>query len=208
MPDGLQAPLLKQLAVCYSATGCYVGCFVIYGVHMMHKINHLSFSVLGLLLVFGCGRSAPNTELSAAQPSVATTAVKFEGKGFENKPCTLEVDQKPDGSLKSLKFSEDFKVDYKMPAPGSGLYGVYYWPKTFDTAVNLVDSSLTVKRSLLGDADVLEGDGKPLFWDAGTLHHKFVFKPSLKAPKKVTYHSVNRVAGVVPFVVIDGECNF
>lgn len=175
---------------------------------MTQKINQLAFSMVGIFLVFACGRSAPNAELSAAQPDATTTLVKFEGKGYEGKPCILEVEQKLDGSLKSLKFSEDFKVDYKIPAPGSGLYGVYYWPKTFDTDVHLAESSLNVKRSLLGDADVLEGDGRPLFWDAGTLHHKFVFKPSLKAPKKVTYHSVNRVAGVVPFVVIDGECNF
>ena len=71
----------------------------------------------------------------------------------------------------------------------------------------MVGSSLTIKRSLLGDADVLEGDGKPLFWDVGPLHHKFVFKPSIKAPKTVTYHSVARVVGVVPYVVIEGECN-
>lgn len=175
---------------------------------MLQKINQLAFSMVGIFLVFSCGKSTPNAELSATQPDVTTTSVKLEGKGYEGKPCTLEVEQKLDGSLKSLKFSEDFKVDYKIPAPGSGLYGVYYWPKTFETGVHLAESSLNVKRSLLGDADVLEGDGKPLFWDAGTLHHKFVFKPSLKAPKKVTYHSVNRVAGVVPFVVIDGECNF
>jgi len=173
----------------------------------MNKIELLSLSIAGVTLAYACGRETPAYRIAAVAPSTETSTQKFEGKAYNGKPCSLELTQNSDGSLKSLKLTEEFKVDYKIPSPGSGLYGVYYWQETFDTAVNLADSSLKEKRSLLGDADVLEGDGKPLFWDVGPLHHKFVFKPSLKAPKKITYHSVARVAAVVPFVVIDGECN-
>jgi hypothetical protein len=173
----------------------------------MNKIMLLSLSFAGVTLAYACGRETPSAQVAAVAPITESSTQKLEGKAYNEKPCSLEVTQNPDGSLKNLKFTEEFKVDYKIPAPGSGLYGIYYWQETFDTAVNLADSSLKVKRSLLGDADVLEGDGKPLFWDVGPLHHKFVFKPSLKAPKKITYHSVARIAAVVPFVVIDGECN-
>lgn len=172
----------------------------------MKKFLLVSLTTTGLSLVLACGRQASHAELSTTDQSTDVSVKKHEGKGYEGQPCSLEIEENADGSLKRLKFAGDFKVDYKIPAPGSGLYGVYSWDNTFDTAVHVVDSSLRVKRSLLGDADVLEGDGKPLFWDTGKIHHKLVFKPSLKDPRKVTYHSVNRLVAVVPFVVIDHEC--
>lgn len=174
----------------------------------MNNFRYVGLSIAGTFLAFACGKETDNSSLSAADPAPSLVSTKLSGTGYNNKPCTLEVERNTDGSLKGLKFSQDFKVDYKIPAPGSGLYGVYYWPNTFDTSVNLADSSLSIERSLLRDADILEGDGQPLFWNVDKLHHKLVFKPSLTSPKKVTYHSVSRLAGVVPFVVIDGECNF
>ena len=170
-----------------------------------NKIKILA--TIATLLAFGCGTQSNNSVISASK-TIETPANKFNGIGFNGKPCSLEIDRTSDGKVLALRFKEEFKVDYKLPSPGSGLYGVYYWGATFDSNTNIASGHVDVKRSFLGDADVVEGDGKPLFWSVPEHHHKFVVKPSLDAPKSLTYHAVERLLGAVPFVITDGVCNF
>lgn len=170
-----------------------------------------SYVISGLLVILnsiqvGCGTKTEPSKTSLRQ-AVEATSQTLEGIGYNGKTCFLHSMRGDDGKLQQVQFKEDFKVEYKLPAPASGLYGVYYWPANFDTDVQLASGQWSVKRSLLRDADVLEGDGKALFWD-GTRHHKLVFKPSIQAPKSVSYSSVEYLLGLIPFVVLDGLCTF
>ncbi len=173
----------------------------------MKDIKIRVLAIIATSVTFSCGVQS-NTSVDSGVKAIETAANKIEGVGFQGKPCSLEIDRTSDGKVSALRFKEEFKVDYKLPSPGSGLFGVYYWGATFDSDTNIASRSVEVKRSILGDADIVEGDGKPLFWGVPEHHHKFVIKPSLDAPKSLTYHSVERILGAVPFVVTDGVCTF
>jgi len=165
--------------------------------------------LLGLSTAFagGCGPHRESSEVSSASSAVVGGERVFEGVSFQGKSCTLKMVHDAEGKLKSFELTEEFKVDYKIPTPGSGLYGVYYWPTTLQSEVHLAAGSWAVKPSFLRDAEVVEGKGKALFWD-GNRHHQLVFKPSTASPRSVTYSSAERVLGAIPTVMIEGLCNF
>ncbi len=159
--------------------------------------------VLSLALV-ACVASpaAESDETESKQAALQPTT--FQGVDDRGQPCSYTVGN---DARESLTLHGTYKVDYKIPTPGSGIYGINYWDATFDGAFNFVRPPAQ-RRAFWGGGDVVEGKGKPLFWDGDDAFHVIVARPSLGNPKEVTYHTTHRIAGVVPMVVIDLACKF
>lgn len=124
---------------------------------------------------------------------------------FRGQDCQVSISESQDGSLARITLHGTFTIDYKIPTPGSGFFGKYQWEGNFDSEHHFSRGELNVRRSWLGDADVIEGRGQPIFWD-GSSHHKIIVKPSLLEPKVVNYQSTERILGTVPVVTISAEC--
>ncbi len=162
----------------------------------------LSLVSLSLLWLAACGRPE-EAQLKAENAAVGSV----QGVDTEKAPCSLSYERGADGTLSDLKVEATFVVDYKIPMPGSGLYGVYRWPGSFTLAKNAREG-LKLKRSFLGDADVITGKGEPLFWSAGMHDHKFVVKPSLANPQTLSYEAKEKVGGVLTTVELSLNCQF
>ncbi len=160
--------------------------------------------MLGLLSILGltaCGGATDSSLMAEGSSQV------FEGIDGEGAPCRLAVQIDANGRPTQLKVEATFVADYKIPMPFSGLYGKYRWPGTFDSLKN-AGESFEVKRSLLGDADVVKAEGEPLFWNTGKHAHKLVVKPSLAAPQSLSYDAKEKLAAVVTTVDISLACRF
>jgi hypothetical protein len=120
----------------------------------------------------------------------------------------MEIVSSGSSQVDSVTLSGTFTADYQIPAPLSGLYGKYRWDGTLSSEGNMLESGVSVSRSILRDADVIKGRGKPIFWDTPAHAHKLVVKPSLAAPRTVDYSARQTIAGVVPFVSISLACRF
>jgi hypothetical protein len=140
--------------------------------------------------------------------SVKALPVRHFGTDSEGAPCSLELVQSSSRQVDSVALAGTFTVDYRIPAPLSGLYGKYRWDGTLSSAVNMLESNVSASRSILRDADVVRGRGKPIFWDTPAHTHKLVVKPSLAAPLSVDYSASQNIAGVVPFESISLACRF
>ena len=158
--------------------------------------------ILFALAMAGCGddkkSSGPSSNLSDA-----TESRVLVGKDEQGEPCSLTT---PTEGRKEIELKGKFKVDYKIPAPFSRIYGVRYWDATFSTSRN-VTGEPTLSKPFFFKKEVLEGRGKHLLWD-GDADHRLEFKPSLAAPVEVTYHSAQLIGNVIPFVIIDLRCRF
>jgi hypothetical protein len=154
----------------------------------------------------GCGdKSGSTVPASQVDAFDNETTAEWLGKDERGQICSLKLSA--DEGVASLELKGFYKVDYKIPTPGSGLYGVYYWEQTFSPVTHIIGEPRISTSSWRGGV-VIEGQGKPLFWDGTDARHKLVIKPSLAHPKEVSYHTTHRVAGVIPMVIIDMKCRF
>jgi hypothetical protein len=167
-------------------------------------MKYLSFSVwLAFCASVSFGQSA-EPSLASAEDSVSFPFL-WVGLDDQGERCSFRYDQNTGGGLARVVLEGTFIADYKVPMPFSGLYGKYRWPGTFDSDTNARDS-LSVTGTLWGDADVIKGQGQPLFWNTGEHQHKILVKPSLQKPEVVSYEAKERVASVVTTVVISMKC--
>ncbi len=154
---------------------------------------------LVLLATFGCGSPHEDQSLLNIAPSLS-------GTDSLGRPCSFTYEKNTQGLLTQLSLKGTYLVDYKIPAPLSGIYGVQHWPGEFNMGVHTPNSPLAVKKNWLGNSEYVEGEGKPLFFDTPTHHHKITFEGGLGASKVVRYHATQKIGGVIPFITIDLEC--
>jgi hypothetical protein len=165
------------------------------------------FALTTALLITSCGHETKSSVInSAATELKLTEQTKFVGTTDNGVSCTVELRLNDNNEVTGAKLSGTYTVDYKIPAPLSGLYGVYNMPGEFDSATNIKSGDLKVGRGWLGGDLALEGSGKPIFWDTPDIHHKLTIKGSLTEPESVYYSSTMKIAGILPFVKIDLNC--
>ena len=156
-------------------------------------------------LMTACGGDFKGDRPALSRTSSLGGEKTLTGKDDRGESCSLKVPAEDGGTEVAL--GGQFKVDYKIPAPLSGLYGVYYWNATFATSSNVIGAP-SIGKALFFNKIVFEGRGKPLFWDGTDSLHHLEFKPSLTQPSEVTYHATQRIAGILPFVTVDLHCTF
>ena len=170
--------------------------------------NRPSF-VLSTLITFclsACGgalESQTTASIQAASNDAGT--VSYKGTDAQGKPCRLTLLFDQQQTLNKLTLSGTYRVDYKIPAPLSPLYGVYNWAGTFDTSVNA--QGFSVNKSWLGGGDVVKGQGKAIFATIAPQAHTVTVNPSLANPSSVTYSAAEKIAVVVQTVTVDLSCN-
>ena len=158
-------------------------------------------SLLSLIGLIGCGTAPESALKSESAPK------NYQGVDEQGDACQLRVEQDEQGRVLGVQLEGTYIADYKVPMPFSGLYGKYRWPGKFDSQ-KTARSSFQVKRSIWGDADVIKGEGEPLFWNTGTHMHTLTAKPSLDAAKSISYLAKEKLAGVVTTVEIRMDCRF
>jgi len=131
---------------------------------------------------------------------------KFSGTNQQGGSCSVEIRYDDQGEIKGLALNGTFTVDYKIPAPLSGLYGKYFYPGTFDSSTSVKAGELKIGHGWFSSNVVAEGNGKPLFWDTPDTHHKVTIKGDSQSPESVDYYTVQNIAGLVPFVETTLEC--
>ena len=163
--------------------------------------------LVGMMTTVSCGRAPQGSstkELAAATESAKVK--KFAGTNEQGAVCNLELQIDDTKTLKSLHLSGTYTVDYKIPAPLSGLYGKYFYPGQFDSHTSINASELKIGQAWLSNNVVVEGKGKPLFWDTPEDYHKVTVHGGLDHPESATYHSSHRLVAVVPFIETDLVC--
>lgn len=164
-------------------------------------LNRKNVMLLTLSLA-GCGQAL---ERNASQPLAAAAGTRvLHGVDDQGASCVLTLTQDAGDQLLALSLKGTFVVDYKIPTPGSGIYGKNRWDGTFDSTVNAAEK-FSQSSGWFGGHKVY-GRGKPLFWDVPTVDHYVTLSPSLAQPTSASYHSEQKVAVVIPFVVTDLQC--
>ncbi len=111
----------------------------------------------------------------------------FEGVDEHGDRCALELTATDQGELVALHYQGTFTAHYKIPTPGSGLYGDYRWEGEFTMDRNTDASGLKVRKRLLWGGTEIKAHGKPIFWDVPESDHLFVLKGDLESPESLTY---------------------
>jgi len=159
------------------------------------------------LLIASCGHETKTSDIKSASTELKlTNQIKFVGTNDQGVSCTVDLRLNAKNELTGAMLSGTFTVDYKIPAPASGLYGIYNMPGAFDSAMNIKSDDLKIGRGLLGGDLTLEGNGKPIFWDVPDAHHKVTIKGSLADPQSANYSSTTKIAGILPFVKMELSC--
>ena len=154
----------------------------------------------------GCGRDSKQASAALAQDEAITSVQSYRGSDPLGKECSLQLSFDAANQLLALALTATFKVDYKIPMPLSGLYGIYYWPGEFTTSRNLQPTTMRVDKSWFNQDVVVSGKGKPIFFDVPELTQTVTLKDGLAQPTAVTYASTYRVAGVVPVNQVSLDC--
>ena len=161
-----------------------------------------SLTVAASLVACGQATRDSGSQLAAAS-ATEPQSTTLRGSDAEGDACSVTITLGADGAVAGLRLDGKFQVDYKLPTPGSGLYGKYRWAGSFDSHVQIADN-FSVSRWF--GAEYLQGKGKPLFWDTPTVDHKVTATPSLARPTEVSYHSSQNLAVLIPFVTTDLSC--
>ncbi|MBM4251470.1 MAG: hypothetical protein FJ146_05830 [Deltaproteobacteria bacterium] len=162
---------------------------------------------VAVLALVSCGRAPQGATVKAVAGAEASLHVeKFSGTNEQGGGCSVAISYDTQGEVKGIVLNGTYTVDYKIPAPLSGLYGKYFYPGAFDAATSIKSGDLKISHAWFGSDVVLEGHGKPLFWDTPDTHHKVTIKGDSLTPEAVSYYTIQRIAGVVPFVETSLEC--
>jgi len=164
-------------------------------------------TVATVIALASCGRARQGSTVKETQGATESLRVnKYSGTNDQGGGCSVEIRYNDQGEVKGVALSGTYTVDYKIPAPLSGLYGKYFYPGDFDSVTSIKADDLKISNAWFGSNVVVEGSGKPLFWDTPDTHHKVTIKGDLQAPESVSYYTVQRIAGVIPFVETSLEC--
>ena len=162
--------------------------------------------LLAPLGAFGCTAPTAVDEAADAVASDALSSSRTNGIDDERSVCIFGIALDPQGQVSSLELRGTFSVDYKIPTPGSGIYGLQRWQGALTADGNMAETGPKTHRSFLNDADIVEGRGFPIFWNNEVTDHKLIVKPSLANPSTVRYESTTKILGFIPFTVSTMTC--
>ena len=171
--------------------------------------KYLGIVLAGLTLTH-CGqdlKTAKSNLASAVTNVPAAGLTRLHGVDDRGDQCLVELRLDDQSRLVGVNLSGTYTVDYKIPAPISGIYGVQRMPGLFDSKENIAAGGVKISKAWFGGGTVLAGTGKPLFWDVPDASHQVTVNGSLELPTSVVYSSVTKIAGILPFVTIDLNCH-